>query len=90
MTASDTFNVVMTTGNDATLDKVTFVLLLSVIVGEALAVVVVAATPVAPDEVMGATELAIYAFNPLVIVVIAPPNGQPTNWTRKTHAENGM
>jgi len=70
------------------LDRVTLLLLLSVIVGEALAVVVTWTAPVATDEGVGATELAVYAFNPLVITVITPPDGQSTMWTRKTRAEN--
>jgi len=70
------------------LDRVTLLLLLKEMVGEALAVVVDPTAPVAPDVVVGATELAVYAFNPLVITVITPPKGQSTNGTRKTHAEN--
>ena len=86
--ASEAFISIVGTVTAEALDRVTLLLLLKEMVGEALAVVGVAATPAAPDEGVGATELALYAFNPLVITVITPTKGQSTNGTRKNHAEN--
>jgi hypothetical protein len=71
-------------------DRLTVALLVVLMVGEALAVVVDPTATVATDEGVGATELAVYAFNLRVITVITTPKGQSTNGTRKTHAENGV